>query len=242
MPSFRPPEDQQVGALKATRSARCKPRMRPKRGRIVSAASMVASSAGHSPPAIAGPVGPAARSRASADRPGLRPLLRTTRFRPGRASPPRLAWPRAAGVAPRRRHGPSGRRRRLRGDDQVDDRRRSAGCRTSSPDSARSAYGPSAGEAAAEPCDSRRRVASEGWTRQAERAGGCFRSARRSTGAKPASTAVTRARSRWRAPCRPAGRPIVDLDLPAPQFGGDAARQGRGPASPGPPFVPASRA
>ena len=235
MPSFRPPSTR--------RSARCRrassgPQMarrgwRPKRGRMVSGRQHGREQrrpfaagdrcAGRSRPRAGG------RGR----RPALRPPRPTTASRPRRcvSAAAMVASSRACGVAPachqRRRGRPSrhragrsaSRRRADRRHRRTWPSRHAARMRRHARVRASGRAG-TCGRAAAPrramPARSRPSVHS-----------GCFSKASRATGAKPPSTAATSARSRAAGGVSAsgcAGR-IVDLDVPAPQLGRDAARQ-----------------
>ena len=206
---------------------------RPKRGRMVSGASMVDSSAGHSPPAIGVPAGPGraqARQRVGQRFAGLAGPQRVGRARIVSAAA-MVASSRASGAAPvrhARRERPTSRAssRSIRSIDGGADRLdRRTGLLDVGADRRHAGRGLQPAQAlAVEPA---RGIEQGGAIDRPSVHSGCFSRASRATGAKPASTAATSARSSAAGGVSAsgcAGR-IVDVDVPAPQLGGDAARE-----------------
>ena len=241
VPSFSPPSTR--------RSARCSrassgPQIasrgwRPKRGRIVSVASIVASSAGHSPPAIGGRSCHAVRSR-PAHRPAPRRPRPTTACRPARiaSAAATLASSSACGDAPVAIGATRSDVAASQPLDQIDDaagdrlRRRTCVGRHG----ARSDAEAGCGLQAAQALRSSRRAASSRPARdEAQRAQRMLEQRQQVDRREAASRPRRAARAaRWPAACRPAaGRPNRRCRCSSAAARRRRGAPGRGRASPG---------
>ena len=240
VPSFSPPS--------TSRSARCRrassgPQMasrgwRPKLGRTISGSSMVASRAGHSPPAMASLPVQAARRRASAS-------ASASPASPDHSASVEATVSAAAMVASSRASGAApacidGRQRRCRGLHPVDQlvhgkpvrQVAEAGLVDAGADRRQARHGLQPAQAlAVEPA----RGVEHGGAVAAQRAQRMLQQGEQGDGREAlvddADQRLQQAGGRRVAKRR--ARRIVDVDVPAPELGGDPAREARGPASPG---------